>query len=198
MAYMTLRYETLEKAIRPHVFDFNCGYIGTGSRSNIWRYEKPTTVYHDIYAVQSGEHYFLTLGYNVGTNFRVVFTTTDVSTLTSGAVTGTAVYGSVSDSPEANASVTYEPIENGYLIVQKDDMGQQGIVTSLYNSPKFLHPLTLFGDDVDWNYYNNDDGTFCLEYDTASEIAIKTIIAKINDCLVPTKRVSEAIPMWKY
>ena len=113
----------------PYVFDFNCGWIGVGD--GLWTYQSPTQCYLDIYEVSAGVSYRLTLGETVGTRFRVIFSTTDVSTVTSGKVQGVAV-NSFSGNPSPYEELTYTPESDGYLIVQKDNAGNAGIITYLY------------------------------------------------------------------
>ena len=130
----------------PYIFDFNCGWIGVGD--GVWTYEYPTQCYSDIYEVRAGIEYRLALGETVGTRFRVIFSTTDVSTVTSsGKVQGVAV-NSFKGSPSAYEEVTYTPASDGYLIVQKDNAGTTGIVTYLYgqssfNSNKVIREISL-------------------------------------------------------
>ena len=118
-------------AITPYVFDFNGAWIGIGN--GLLTYENPSQCYLDIYEVSAGTEYLLTLGSNVGTRFRVMFTTTDVSTGTSGTVQGVAV-NSFSGSPSAYEHLSYTPTSNGYLVVQKDNAGATGIATYLYET----------------------------------------------------------------
>ena len=63
------------------------GYITNGA----WVYEKPTQTYTDFYNAIAGHRYIISLGANVGSRFRSMFTTTDVRTVTSGRVTGTKI-----------------------------------------------------------------------------------------------------------
>lgn len=116
--------------LTPYIEDFNCGWVGTGN--GVWTYEKPTKSYLDIYCLQAGHKYFLTLGDIVGTRFRVMFSTTDISTVSSGTVTGVAVNTSNYNNPAPNQSLYYSPAEDGYLIIQKDNAGSTGIKTYLY------------------------------------------------------------------
>lgn len=116
--------------LTPYIEDFNCGWVGTGN--GVWTYEKPTKSYLDIYCLQAGHKYFLTLGDIVGTRFRVMFSTTDISTVSSGTVTGVAVNTSNYNNPAPNQSLYYSPDKDGYLIIQKDNAGSTGIKTYLY------------------------------------------------------------------
>ena len=117
-------------ALSPYIADFNCGWVGTGN--GVWTYEKPTKSYLDVYLVQAGRKYFLTLGDTVGTRFRVMFSTTDISAVSSGTVAGIAVNTSNYNNPVPNQCLFYTPDEDGYLIIQKDNVGSTGIKTFLY------------------------------------------------------------------
>lgn len=127
MANVIANYE----AITPYVFDFNGAWIGIGN--GLLTYENPSKCYLDIYEVSAGTEYLLTLGTTVGTRFRVIFSTTDVSTGNSGTVQGVAV-NSFQGSPSAYEHLSYTPNENGYLIVQKDNADTTGIATYLYEA----------------------------------------------------------------
>ena len=117
-------------ALSPYIVDFNCGWVGTGN--GVWTYEKPTKSYLDVYLVQAGCKYFLTLGDTVGSRFRVMFSTTDISAVSSGTVAGIAVNTSNYNNPVPNQCLFYTPDEDGYLIIQKDNVGSTGIKTFLY------------------------------------------------------------------
>ena len=108
-----------------------CGWVGTGN--GIWTYESPTDSLADMYEVTAGHEYWLTLGATVGTRFRAMFTTIDVSTITSGTVQGTAVNTSGYNNPSAYQNLGYTPSEDGYLIVQKDNAGNTNLKTYLYD-----------------------------------------------------------------
>ena len=128
-------HDTTEVLHTPYIFDFNCGWIGIGD--GVWKYEYPTKCYLDIYEVRAGIEYRLALGATVGTRFRAIFSTTDISTKTSGSVQGIAVNTTNFSNPPAYAEVTYTPPSDGYIIVQKDNAGTTGIVTYLYEQSSF-------------------------------------------------------------
>ena len=110
----------------PYVFDQNSGYVDNG----VWKYELPTNTYIDIYEVSAGHKYLLTLGSTVGSRFRAMFTTTDVSKASSN-VSGTKIINV--NNPAAYASVEYTPSSNGYIVVGKDNVGKTGVKTYLYD-----------------------------------------------------------------
>ena len=123
-------HDATEVLYTPYVFDFNGAWVGTGN--GLLTYENPSQCYLDIYEVRAGVEYRLALGATVGTRFRVMFSTIDVSTRSSGTVQGTAVTTSNGNNPSPYSEVTYTPPSDGYLIVQKDNAGNAGIVTYLY------------------------------------------------------------------
>ncbi len=113
--------------LETYVYDQNSGYIDSG----VWKVENPTRTYIDIYQVQAGHTYWLTLGATVGSRFRVMFTTTDISQ-TSSNVTGTSIINT--NNPATYASVTYTPSSNGYIAVAKDNVGVSGLFTYLFDT----------------------------------------------------------------
>ena len=114
--------------IEPIVFDYNCGYIATGA----WIYENPTNTYIDIYEVIAEHEYFLTLGINVGSRFRTLFTTEDIRTKTSGRGQGTSIIKDVNDPPSCS-NFKYTPEVSGYMLIAKDNIGKTGIKTYCYD-----------------------------------------------------------------
>lgn len=111
----------------PYVFNQNSGYIASGA----WIPENPTNTFIDVYRVTAGHKYLLTLGAEVGSRFRVMFTTTDISQASS-RVNGTNIINA--NSPAAYASVEYTPSSNGYIAVGKDNIGKSGVKTYLYDA----------------------------------------------------------------
>lgn len=111
----------------PIEYDYNIGYISNGT----WTYENPTRTYTDIYRVQSGHRYFISLGQNVGTRFRVMFTTTDVRTVTSGNVAGTNIINV--NNPASFRNTSYTAPSDGYILIGKDNIGESGIYTYVFD-----------------------------------------------------------------
>ena len=116
-------------ALEPYEYDYNCGYIDNG----VWKYERPTQTYIDIYEVIEGHNYFFTLGVNVGSRYRVMFTTTDITRLSGGSITGEKIVDAGRDAPVGLENFKYVPSSNGYLMVGKDNVGKTGIKTYLYD-----------------------------------------------------------------
>ena len=112
--------------MEPAVFDHNCGYIQNGS----WIYENPTGTFIDIYRVEAGNSYFITLGGTVGSRFRSMFTTVDITQAT-GTVVGTSIKNI--NNPAAFANAEFTTREDGYILVSKDNVGVSGIKTYVYN-----------------------------------------------------------------
>ena len=113
--------------LAPLYYDYNIGYVSNGT----WTYENPTNTYTDIYQVQAGHPYLISLGANVGTRFRAMFTTTDVTTVTSGSVVGTNIINI--NNPAAYRNVSYTPPSDGYIIIGKDNIGESGIFTYVFD-----------------------------------------------------------------
>ena len=109
-------------------YDYNIGYIQNGT----WVYENPTQTYTDIYEAKSGHRYFITLGANVGTRFRSMFTTTDIRTVTSGSVVGTSIINL--NNPAAYRNASYTATDDGYILVAKDNVGKTGIISYVYDA----------------------------------------------------------------
>lgn len=114
--------------LKPLYYDYNIGYIQTGT----WIYENPTNTYTDIYSVFANHTYFLTLGGTVGSRFRSMFTTVDITTITSGRITGTQIINYNNPTPYEKAYFT--PTQDGYILVAKDNVGVSGLKTYLYDA----------------------------------------------------------------
>lgn len=112
----------------PIEYDYNIGYITNGA----WVYENPTNTYTDFYEVEAGHTYFITLGENVGSRFRSMFTTTDVRTVTSGRVTGTKIIDT--NNPASYASIIYRSTSDGYVLVAKDNVGKYGLYSYVFDT----------------------------------------------------------------
>lgn len=107
----------------PEEFDFNIGYVQNGS----WIYEPAGLNYLDIYTCIGGHRYMIQLGNDVGTRFKVMTTTVDIRTITSGRVTGTKIVD-IGD-PPALRTAAFDVVEDGYIVIQKDNAGKTGIKT---------------------------------------------------------------------
>ncbi len=119
----------------PYVYDQNSGYVDNGT----WKYENPTNTYIDIYTVTAGHKYLLTLGKTVGSRFRAMFTTTDVSQASEN-VSGTKIINT--NNPAAYASAEYTAPSDGYIVVAKDNVGVSGLKSYLYDADASIKPVT--------------------------------------------------------
>lgn len=124
---------TLRPALVPcEYYDYNIGYVDNGT----WKYENPTNTFEDIYRVQANHVYFLTLGGTVGSRFRAMFTTVDVTTKTSN-VTGTAIINK--NNPVAyDYAPLYKPSQDGYILCAKDNIGHSGLYSYLCDMTYYL------------------------------------------------------------
>ena len=111
----------------PLVYDYNIGYIAAG----VWIYENPTNTYIDIYEVLEGCNYHISLGNNVGTRFRAMFTTVDITKETEGRIAGTQIVNL--NNPASYASTNFDCVEDGYILVAKDNVGKSGIKSYVIN-----------------------------------------------------------------
>ena len=114
-------------AMAPHTVDLDSGYVANGT----WYYKPGDPAYADVYAVEAGKHYFVSLGNVVGNRFRVMFSARDPSTATAD-MTGTRV-GTDTSNPAQYANVVYSAASAGYLTIGKTSEGQAGIKTYVFN-----------------------------------------------------------------
>ena len=111
----------------PYVYDYASGYVYRGK----WTYQNSLKDHTDIYKVVAGHTYFLTLGKTVGTSFCAMFTTTDISKVTSN-VSETNIRNTLN--PNKYDSVTYTPSEDGYIAISKDGTSTSGLKSYLYDT----------------------------------------------------------------
>lgn len=111
----------------PLSFDFSNGYVDGCT----WVFDEASTSFSDIYRVKAGHKYLLILDENVGSRFKVMFTTADVSKASAN-VTGTSITDT--SNPAIYTGVEYTPSSNGYIVVTKDSNGKTGIKTYLYDA----------------------------------------------------------------
>lgn len=115
----------------PYIYDLNNGYVDNGT----WKPENPTRTYADEYVVTGGHRYLLSLGGTVGSRFRAMFTTTEVSTATTNIV-GTMIINV--NNPAAYRSVNYSPPSDGYIVVAKDNIGHSGLESYLIDLTQMI------------------------------------------------------------
>ena len=107
-------------------YDYRKGYIATGK----WTPEDPTNTFVDIYRVTAGNKYMILLGANVGTRFRAMFTTVDITTVST-VINGVNIIN-VND-PTPYSMTDYTASSDGYLLIAKDNVGKSGIKTHVYS-----------------------------------------------------------------
>ncbi len=157
--------ETLTEAIEPYIENLQSGWVGTGN--GVWTPETPALCYSDMYEVVGEQKYFLTLGDTVGTRFRVMFSTIDVSTATQ-KVSGIAVNTQNYNDPSPNQNLYYTPPSDGFIIVQKDNAGNSNIKTYLYG---------VVSNDITCCFVGS------VNPDTFDANKMLQIIAKLTPCL---------------
>lgn len=127
--WMTSDIEITETIVPlvPLYYDYNIGYISNGA----WIWEDPTDTYTDIYEVEGNKTYIISLGENVGSRFRSLFTTTDITTITSGRVSGTKILEM--NNPPSYSAVVFKTTEPGYILVSKDNVGVSGLISYVFD-----------------------------------------------------------------
>lgn len=113
--------------IEPLIYDYRKGYVDRG----VWKHEDPTNTFVDIYEAISGHTYFNVYGGTMGTRYRAMFTTVDVTQTTEN-VTGTQIINT--NNPAKYANFTYKAPEDGYILVAKDNVGASGLKTFMYDA----------------------------------------------------------------
>lgn len=118
----------------PIHFDITTGYVN----NTTWTLGGTTVSYSDVFEVLSGLTYFVSLGADVGTRFRALFTTTDTALATKN-VTGTNLYNK--NNPSKNEAFRFVAPGDGYLTVQKDNTGKAGVELYVYELYDGDHPI---------------------------------------------------------
>lgn len=130
-------------------FNWNVGYQSEGT----WTWEDPTNCFSDIYIVEKDHYYKFYFAYPRGTRSRIMFTTTDITQITSASsVVGEKIYHNDNASannltrfiPDGNtaasASSYWKASDDGYVIMTKTNTKQSNMrtmcidYTDLYNS----------------------------------------------------------------
>ena len=106
--------------LTPIVTDLDTGYITNGT----WVPGGSTVTYTDVYKVYGEQRYFLALDEQVGTRFRAMFSTQNISQ-TSSQVKGTNIIN-VSD-PSSYQATIYTAPSDGYISITKDNDGVAGL-----------------------------------------------------------------------
>ena len=113
-------------SLEPHVFDLSGGYVNAG----LWKAGGDTVCYSDVYEVAANRPYLLMLGASVGSRFRAMFSSEDIS-LVDYDVTGTQIMNV--NNPAAYSVRTYTPEASGYITITKDNAGLPGLKTYLFD-----------------------------------------------------------------
>lgn len=118
-------------------FNWNAGW----QRSGEWTYESPSNNYTDIWTVEKDHYYKFYITYPRGTRSRIMFSTQDITQISSGVITGTAVYeadNAANDNltrmiPTGNKaselSTYWQAPDDGYAIITKTNAKETGIIT---------------------------------------------------------------------
>lgn len=110
--------------LEPYAYDYMQGYITNAK----WTYQDSDNNHNDFYIVEAGHMYCLYLGSTVGTRFRAtVLPTNPVGTTMD--VQGTQVIEV--NNPVSKASVVFQCASDGFLAIQKDNVGTAGLKTYL-------------------------------------------------------------------
>lgn len=111
----------------PYVFDLSGGYVVNGA----WVVGSDTVCYSDVYRVQAGETYLISLGSAVGTRFRSMYSVEDTSAATEGRITGKNILNA--NNPAPYAHVVYKPDVDGFITISKDNAGRASLKTYVFN-----------------------------------------------------------------
>lgn len=111
-----------------YVFDGTGAYVKEGQ----FVPSNGTTEFYDIYLVESGHRYYVSLGGTVGTRFRVLYTEQDPTTATE-AMSGTVLSNITNPDPYSVVEKWIAP-GDGYLTVYKDDAGTSGLRSYVFDT----------------------------------------------------------------
>ena len=107
--------------LEPYYQDLTTGYVETG----VWNIDG-SRCYSDVYAVEAGVSYIIALGDTVGTRFRAMFCTDDPTEAFEN-ITGTNITNT--NNPAHYVYRTFQPAEDGFFIIQKDNTGTANLKT---------------------------------------------------------------------
>ena len=110
----------------PYFFDLSGGYVQYG----VWTIGSDTVCYSDVYRALGGRTYFISLGSEVGTRFRSMFSVEDTSIARS-RITGRTIFNA--NNPALYAWVTYTPEEDGFITISKDNAGKANLKTYVFD-----------------------------------------------------------------
>ena len=112
--------------LTPHFFDLSGGYVANGT----WSVGSDTVCYSDVYQVNAGEAYLISLGSVVGTRFRSMFSSEDTSVAVERVVGKTILNV---NNPAPYAYVAFTPASDGFITISKDNAGRANLKTYVFN-----------------------------------------------------------------
>ena len=128
--------------IQPYVYDMQTlHYIANG----VWEVTGQTISCIDIYEVESGVSYIISLDKSVGTRFRVMFSEEDPSNTTE-RIVGKNIRNM--NNPAPYESVIFNSTANGYLSIGKDNAGLAGLKSYVISIPKLIHENDTYIDET--------------------------------------------------
>jgi hypothetical protein len=110
----------------PHFFDLSGGYVASG----VWSVGSDTVCYSDVYQVNAGEAYLISLGSVVGTRFRSMFSSEDTSVAVERVVGKTILNV---NNPASYAYVAFTPESDGFITISKDNAGTANLKTYVFH-----------------------------------------------------------------
>lgn len=118
-------------ALFPIEYDYKIGYI----EGSIWKYQEVVNTYTDIYEVQLGHRYFISLGQNIGTRFRAMFCPLDIREKTEDLKGETIIF---ENTPIPYQSIFQVSPWNGYLLISKDHTNKAGLISYVYDTTNWI------------------------------------------------------------
>ena len=112
--------------LEPHAFDLSGGYVNSG----VWKVGSDTVCYSDVYEITANRPYLFMLDSSVGTRFRAMYSSEDISHAVQD-VTGIQIVNV--NNPAAYLFKTYTPEASGYITITKDNAGRSGLKTYLFD-----------------------------------------------------------------
>ena len=153
--------------LEPYFTDLTTGYVFDDG----WHIGGSDS-FSDVYELEANSTYIISLGSTVGTRFRVMFCTTDPTTASAN-IGGTII--TYTNNPAPYSYKIYKPSEDGYLIIQKDNVGVANLRTYVFCLTDLVDGNTLSGGAASLRTLNViANGTYVpgIGYDGFSEITV--------------------------